>query len=135
MGFSSDAALLEEYLRSGEGQGQSLRSLAGLNEAAQKVGGMGTGCFAFENQTETMRALVEALKSDATSAARLFSGTRLAGRLGEDGRQLVEWFDFSLLPPYERIAKYFHLAVSSLGADQQELLFRAYWPTPPRMRQ
>ena len=35
---------------------------AGLADAAQKVGGMGTGLFGYENASETMRVTLEALK-------------------------------------------------------------------------
>ena len=41
--MSTDTSLLEEYLRSSESQAKALREKPGLLEAAQKVGGMGTG--------------------------------------------------------------------------------------------
>jgi hypothetical protein len=48
--MSTDTPLLEEYLRSSETQAKALREKPGLLEAAQKVGGMGTGHFVYENQ-------------------------------------------------------------------------------------
>ena len=63
--MSSDVALLEQYLRSAETQGKSLRENAGLNEAAQQVGA-GTGLFGYSNQGETMRATFEAMKKIRT---------------------------------------------------------------------
>ena len=44
--------------------GEALREKPGLLEAAQKVGGMGTGYFGYENQADTMRAAFEAAKND-----------------------------------------------------------------------
>ena len=55
LALSTDDATLEAYLRSGEGGGKTLRETAGLAEAAQKVGGMNTGLFGYENSSETMR--------------------------------------------------------------------------------
>src|SRR5947209_8572998 len=45
--FSTDAATLEEYLRSSDTQGKSLRETAGLSETAQKVAGSGTSLFGY----------------------------------------------------------------------------------------
>ena len=69
--FSSDVATLEEYLRSGEGAVKSLRDFSGLNEAAQKVGGTGSGYFSFENQNETARSAFETAKRDPKAATAL----------------------------------------------------------------
>ena len=60
--MSTDTALLEEYLRSSESQAKPLREKPGLLEAAQKVGGMGTGLFGYENEADTMRAAFEAVE-------------------------------------------------------------------------
>src|SRR5207248_1578244 len=48
--LSGDVGILEEFLRSNETKAKPLGETAGLNLAAQKVGGMGTGLFGFNNQ-------------------------------------------------------------------------------------
>ena len=132
--FSASALTLEDFLRPGEVKGGALRDFPGLAEAAQQVGGMGTGLFAFENEAATWRARLEVLRNDATSAARLFGQTKWGSRLPAESQQLAGWFDGATLPPFDQIAQYFHLSVSSLAASPEGLLLRAYWPTPPGLR-
>ncbi|HYE32184.1 MAG TPA: hypothetical protein VEH27_12200 [Methylomirabilota bacterium] len=129
--FSTDAAALEEHLRSAEKPAKSLRDTAGLREAAEKVGGMSTGMFGFENQAESARTNIELLKKDPKAASRLLFG--LAGEEGEDNK-MAEWMDFSLLPNYDQIAKYFGLSVFSFGGTADGLSIRAYAPQPAAIK-
>jgi hypothetical protein len=126
--------MLEEYLRGSPGK--SLREQPGLAEAAQRAGGMDTGLFGYENQAETMRAMLEILKKESGTLANLFSGTPFAERLGmgENSTQFKDWVDFSLLPPFDKIAKYFHLEVWTGTANAEGLAFKAYTPFSPEFR-
>ena len=63
--ISTDASMLEEYLRSSEAQGKALKDTPGLSEAAQKVLGPGSSLFGFSNQAESMRGWFELLRKDA----------------------------------------------------------------------
>lgn len=134
--LSTDVAMLEEYLRSSESSGKTLSETAGLAEAAQKVGGMGTGLFSFENQNETTRAKFEALKKESGSLADLFNGSPLKGRLGigENDRKLKDWADFSLLPPHEAVAKYFSYAVWAGSVNSEGISFKWFSPIPPQLK-
>jgi hypothetical protein len=58
--FSSDTALIEEYLRSSDAQRSSLRESQGMNEAAQRVI-TGSSLFGYETR-ETTRVKFEQLK-------------------------------------------------------------------------
>jgi hypothetical protein len=133
LAISVDSAMLEEFLRSSEGTGKSLRDTPGLADAAQKVGGFNTGLFAYENQVETMRVAVETLKKESGTLANLFSGSPLAGRLGmgEDANKFKEWVDFSLLPSFDRIAKYFSFNVWSGNVTSEGISFKFFAPNPP----
>lgn len=132
--LSTDVALLEEYLRGNEVKG--LRETAGLAEAAQKVGGMGTGLFGYENQSESMRTLVETMKKESGSLANLLASSPLAGRLGmgEDNKKFKDWVDFSLLPSYDQISKYFYFNVWSGSVNADGLNFKFFGPNPPRLK-
>jgi hypothetical protein len=136
--FSSDVATLEEYLRSGEGNLKPLREIPGLNDAVQHVGGTGNGYFSFKNQNETARAAFETARKDPKAAESLFGGgplsilTSLTG--GGQGNGVSEWFDFSLLPPYDQVSKYFHFNVSAIGVAPDAITFRMFTPTPPQLR-
>jgi len=134
--FSTDTATLEEFMRAGDSAAKSLRDTPGLADAAQKVGGMSTGFFGYENSAETMRALLEILKKDSGALANLFGNLPMAGRLGmEDGaKQFKDWIDFSLLPSYDKVAKYFYISVFSGSLNADGFSFKAYAPNPPGMR-
>ncbi len=135
--FSTDAAMLEEYLRSGEGTGKSLRDFAGLNDAAQRVGGMSSGYFSFENQNESGRAAFDAARKDPAALASLLGAGQLSSVLavlGSDSKSLADSFDVSLLPPYDRAAKYFHFNVSAVGVTPEQITFKMFSPTPPQLR-
>lgn len=128
--FSTDTPLLEEYLRANEAR--ALRETPGLAPAAERVGGMGTGLFGFENQKESMRAVFEALKKDSASIEDLLSGSRLGGRLNtEEDKKFKGWFDFALLPNYDQVSKYFHVVVWSGAVTSDGFTFRWFTPTPP----
>ncbi len=132
--LSADVSALEEYLRAGSSSsGRILRETPGLMEAAEKVGGMGTGLFGFEDQRATMRATVETLKKESGALATLFQGAPFGNRIGGETGFLKEWLDFSLLPDYERIAKYFHIVVWSGTTTSEGLSFKLFSPDPPHL--
>jgi hypothetical protein len=136
--FSTDVAALEEFLRSGEGNLKSLREFPGLNDAAQKVGGSASGFFSFENQNETMRASFETAKKDPKAVSALLGAGSLSTVLGVgtggENKGYAEWFDFSLLPPYDRVSKYFHFDVSAMTVSPNAITFKMFTPTPPQLR-
>src|SRR6266581_7189101 len=65
--ISTDAAMLEEFLRSSSSEGKTLRETVGLTEAAQRVIGPGVMWFGYQNQLERMRTTFELLKKDPHS--------------------------------------------------------------------
>jgi hypothetical protein len=119
--MGSNPALLEEYLRSAEGSGKSLRDDPAIARAAEKVGGLNTGFFGYENQRETMRAQWEFLRSGGFDKVMDQSGA--AGKWREV-------FDFKLLPAYDQVAKHFGIAVFAGSADPQGLNLKFYGPNP-----
>ena len=129
--MSSDAALLEEYLRSNDSRGQPLAGLPGLGDAAQKVGGMTTGWFGYENQSENARPLFEVLRKQPVSLAD-FLGTPQA--VNEQLANLWGWMDFSLLPPFDAVSKYFYFSVYAGSFSAEGFTLKIFTPTPPRLR-
>jgi hypothetical protein len=136
LALSTDPALLEEYIRSSGTPGKSLRSLPGLAEAAEKAGGMNTGMFGLENQSETMRVLLEVFKKDGAAFGDLLAATPFGQRLGlaEDNKVFKDWFDFALLPAWDKLSKYFGLTVYSGSANADGLIIKFYTPYPPQFR-
>ena len=134
--FSTDASILEEYLRSSDSQAKALRETPGLLEAAQKVTSSGTSLFGFENQVETMRVALELLKKGANSDENPSTLNVLPGASAVSGFQkdFKQWVDFSLLPPYEKLAKYFHFSVYAGSATVDGLTVKVYAPVPPALK-
>lgn len=127
---SGSASMIEDYLRSAESHVKPLRDRDGLAEAAQHVGGTGNGLFGYENQGEQMRALFAALKNNPDSLSG--EGNLLMGLWGGS---LGDWLDFSLLPDYDQVAKYFYFTVYSGNTTADGLTFKFFSPRPPQLRQ
>jgi len=136
VGFSKDSALLEEWLRSGDNPPKPLRDTAGLTDALQKASGAGGGWFNYKNHSELTRAMFETFKKDAGAVTNAAASGTLSGavNLPAQGRGLLEWLDFSLLPPWESVAKYFHFTVTTGSANADGLTYRYFSPTPPRLK-
>lgn len=122
LAFSSDPAILEEYLRSADGQSKPLRETAGLADAAQHVG-LGGGLFGYQNQRETMRTSFKLLKdaAEADTTMKMFPPV------------MREWLDFSLLPDYDLVAKYFYISVFGGNTGGDGLTLKVYSPRPPQL--
>jgi hypothetical protein len=130
--LTTDIPILEEYLRSSEGQQKALRNATGLMDAAAKVGGTSTGWFGYENQAETARILVEVLRQ--TSAGTNETKTGSLSGFSAPENPFKDWLDFSLLPPFDKIAKYFHFSVYSAGANADGFAFKMFAPVPPGLK-
>jgi hypothetical protein len=133
--MSTDVSLVEEYLRSTENPGRSMRDTPGLAEAAQKVGGMGAGLFGYQNQAEVVRIWLESARKESAALDKLLSLAPLAGSKvmsPEEKRKMEDWLDASALPPFDKIAKYFHFIVYSFGSSDEGLSWRLFAPAPPQ---
>ncbi len=129
--FSTEASMVEEYVRSAQGGGRPLKETAGLAEAAQKVGGMSSGLLIYENQAATAKVMITALRKNPEMFDVLFSG----GMVNEEGKKRrAEWFDFALLPEFSAIEKYFHFSVGGFVVNEQGMNYKFYSPTPPKAK-
>lgn len=133
--FSTDEGMIEDYLRSAESQAKPLRAVPGFTEAAAKVGGTGTGWLNYENQAETMRFLLEMLTQDSTGPNQPGFGDVFASAFpfAPPEKKLKEWIDFSLLPSYDKISKYYNFVVSAGQASVNGITFRLFAPVPPEL--
>jgi len=126
--ISKDSSILENFLRSAANPGRPLSATAGLIDAAQHVGGAGGGLFGFQNQRETMRFTFEGLKNSAASPAAqaLVSQSNLFGLLYKSA-------DFSLLPDYDQVEKYFYFSVFGGSSSAEGISFKFFAPRPPQL--
>lgn len=121
---STDSSILENYLRSSGAPARPLRETAGLADAAQHIGGTGGGLFGYENQKEIMRSAFTLLKNQADSPAGLGSMAALP-------KSFRDWMDFSLLPDYDAVSKYFYFSVFNGTTTTDGIGFKAFAPRPP----
>ena len=82
--LTSDVEMLEEFLRSNDSDKPGLSQTPGLGDAAQKAGGgMSAGIFAFSNDKESTRVLLETLRKETISAPDLLGLLGLEMRLNK----------------------------------------------------
>src|SRR5262249_43553200 len=130
--LSTDAFMVEEYLRSSEGEHKALRDTPGLTDVMVKAGGSSTGMFGYENQTETTRVLFDVLKSGVATNSASGSMVPFGTFPGTDA--FKDWADFSLLPSYDSVSKYFGMSVYTKSANVDGLLFKMFAPVLPGLR-
>jgi hypothetical protein len=130
LALSGDSGLLEEFLRGSDPRGKPLSDREGLREAAVQVGGMDNGWFGYEDDRAVAQSMIEALKRDAGSIEGMLAFTPAGEALAKSGG-LKAWADFTLLPPFEQIAGYFHFTVYGLDLRAEGFSYRMFSPTPP----
>lgn len=134
--ITTDTPLLEEYLRSSEKPPKPLRELPGLADAAQKIGGQSTGLFNYENQAEKTRIAFQLLKANADKAGDSDAVNLVAGTMpfARPEKTIKEWLDFSLLPSFDKVSKYFSFSVSSGSTTPDGITYKFFAPTPPELK-
>ena len=137
LAITTDTTLLEEFIRSGETPPKPLRERSGLAEAAQAVGGQSTGMFSYENKAEKMRIAMQLLKVNGGSSTNnddnynpFFSAIPFAS----PEKSFRDWLDYSLLPSFDKISKYFHFDIYSGSASPEGISFKYFAPTPPELK-
>jgi len=114
-----------------------LRETPGLTDAAQKVGRQNTGFFAYENQSETMRLSFEALKKNVNASTNTSSNPfNPLANIPFTGpeKSYRDWMDYSLLPGFDQVAKYFHYTIHAGSANVDGITFKFFRPTPPALK-
>lgn len=124
--LTTDESMLEGYLRSASSPTKPLNRMPGLLDAAQHVGGAGGGLFGYENRRESVRNLFTALKQTTSGGAP--AGTVTVGLLPP---QFRDWLDFSLLPNFDSVSKYFSYSVYAGSTTTDGFTFQTFAPRPP----
>ena len=121
LAISKTTSILEEFIRTPEAA-KPLRATPGIMDAAAHIGGTGGGLFTCENQRETMRAAFKLLKaSTAGEAMKMFPPT------------FRDWADFTLLPDYSAVSKYFYLSVMGGSVNADGLTLKIFAPRSPQL--
>ena len=99
--------------------------------------GPNTGFFGYENQAEGMRVMFEGLKENPSMMTNIVGLNLLSGAIPgmtTPERKMKDWFDFSLLPSFDQVAKYFYFSVFGGSANVTGLTFKIFAPVPPTLR-
>jgi len=138
--LSTDSSMVEEFLRSAQGQNKPLRENAGLESALGYLGGSGTGMFSYEDHRSDARTGIVMLKTQpAATAAGICEITGLqvslvnALMLNPGIRNFCTGLDYSLLPDYDAVSKYFYISIFTGAADAGGLTFKFFNPRPPAL--
>ncbi|HKI69985.1 MAG TPA: hypothetical protein VKA67_10380, partial [Verrucomicrobiae bacterium] len=128
--ITTNPASLEEYLRSSENPPKPLRDTPGLAEAMQKVTGPGTSLFGYENQNDTMKVAFGLCKnSGGTNAPAMNPFSSIINT-----PKFKEWVDFSLLPNFDQVSKYFYFDVFGSSSSVKGITFKVFAPVPPQLK-
>ncbi len=121
--FTSDTGILEEFLRSSDGKVKPLSTVPGLAEALTRAGGTSGGMAGYQNQREAIRSTFTLLKNanDSNLFLRMFP---------QDYRKM---FDFTLLPDFDAVAKYFYISVFTGNTTATGSSINVFTPRPPQL--
>lgn len=133
--ITTDAAMVEEYLRSSETKSKPLAETAGMIDAAQKVGGTANGLFGYQNDVEIIRTLFNVAKNDSDVLTKALSVGPVGLSPAMDGDNVKAWIDLSLLPPFESVSKYFNMTVFAGKTGADGFALKVFCPVPPQMKQ
>jgi hypothetical protein len=137
LAMATDAGMLEEYLRSSDSKAKTLMETERLGDAAQNVGGFSTGWFGYENQNQSMRPMFDLLRKQRPTVTEVLGTPAIAGNLnvGEQiTSKLLDWSDFTLLPPFGAVSKYFYYSVYAGRFSPEGFTLKIFAPTPPALR-
>jgi len=83
-----------------------------------------------------MKTQLELLKKDSGSLTNAGSLGLLTGMFGMAGpeKSFKDWLDFSLLPSYDKVSKYFTFSVYGASASVEGLSFKMFTPVPPGVK-
>jgi hypothetical protein len=82
-----------------------------------------------------MRPVFDVIRKQSLSLQDLL-GVPLPPSLGgEQVESLRQWADFSLLPSFDIISKYFYFSVYSGSFSPEGFALKVFMPTPPQLRQ
>ena len=92
--------------------------------------------FAYENQVETARRAFDIFRKLAETADKDKESDPVASMMpfARPEKTMKEWLDFSLLPPFDKVAKYFHMNVGTASAGADGISLKYFAPTPPQLK-
>lgn len=135
LALATDLDLLKNYLEGRPGPAGALVSGPALRVAADKAGGFDTGLFGYSNDRENIRTVWTAMTNPGAAGANptalMWHQLLTAAAASGKGGDLNEWIDFSLLPPFEKVQKYFYFTVYAGSVGRDGFTLKSFAPIPP----
>ena len=129
LAISTDTDLMRGLL---DGKAQTpLAKRERLAAAAAAVGGIDSGFFGYQNDRAMISNVMDTLRANSDQFEMIFSMIPMEG-LDEVG--LDSWFDFSVLPKGEEVAKYFDITVYGAKTDARGVTLKMFSPRPPGLK-
>lgn len=125
--LTPDVSMLESYLRSEANPPKPLSGFPGLIDAAQHVGGTGNGLFGYQNQRELLRSFFKTLNGQSLNGVGAMNPMLFLPQAFRDS------VDFSLLPDYDAVSKYFYFTVYAGSATVNGISLETFAPRPPQL--
>ncbi len=129
--LATEATLVEEFLRGAGTGAKPLRELATLDQCRARVTGPGACAFGYWSQKLLAQAGLEAMAKRPPSGAELAPFLPLPALIAEpmaDELNLGGMIEPALLPPFEKIARYFHFSVYGLSASDNGFTLKCFSP-------
>lgn len=134
--FSMDEQMMEDYLRGVGSNHRPLSGVSGLSQAKGFLSQTPLTSFRYDNATILMKGVWEWFRENADS-----QNPEIRDAFGLSVPNAF-WLDWSAafadllpkLPPFERVAKYFHYSVGGTSSDAHYLNYRWFFPTPPGLK-
>lgn len=130
LAWANDIAIIEEFLRRGESNPEPLADVPGWRDAAQRAGKGSGGVMGYRNLAESARLFLERAKSNPDQAADYLAFGPFRVVPADLEKAVLSCSDFSLLPPHEKIAKYFGMAVFAGHVALEGYCLRVVMPPP-----
>jgi hypothetical protein len=128
--ISADEALVEALLKPADTNAPALRTLPGLAEAANRVGGFGNGWFSYENPRESLRLRLEGVQQIADGPVDPTFWGRLWALLGSASADTAAppLFDFKRHPSIDTVARHLGFTVAGGESTDDGFRFRMFKP-------
>ena len=129
--ISTDAEVLEDYLR-GKASGEAaLSQNVAFDRALKTLGSSDGGYLHYQNPIASTRLYYEQARKDPQKLLSQWTDRTASGAISNT---FLEVFDFKKLPPFDAVESYLTFTLTGNISDQKALKLRSIAPNPPALK-